>query len=442
MQKTDNNRKFNVVLCNEWIKTFLCGAGVLAGSIVLGTLLMILVYALPTDAMKANVLRSTEIYDYEGVYPQLMWGYKMSQLDNCTDAIMLLNAICSGAGNAVEEAMQVPRTEYREEDPVRSLINYVNDSEAESYGTAYPRYWHGYLVILKPLLLFWDVADIRVMNMFLQMALLMYALYLMLQKRYKAYAPALLFTVMLLNPIAIALSFQFSTIYYLLLLGVIFLLKKDSLTERQLLFWFLLWGIMTAFFDFLTYPLAALCFPLIILILREESWKEAMKKTVMLSLAWGIGYIGMWCGKWTVGSILLQQNLWENALARAAEYESMDYDGGRIKGIQVILKNVMVLVKWPVLLGGLALVIHYGKQLAKRGVGRIRSGSRWLHLLPFAGIACIPFVWYLAAGTHSYIHYWFTYRELCISAFALLAGMVKFLSLDEDWVDEKEDLTD
>lgn len=441
MQKTDKIRKLNTVSLIRWINTFLFGIGVLIGSILLGTILMILVYCLPTAPMKANVQRSTEIYDYEGVYPQLMWGYKMSQLDNCTDAIMLLNAVYDGSGNAVEDAMQVPRIEYQETDPVRSLINYVNDSEAETYGCAYQRYWHGYLTVLKPLLIFWDVADIRMMNMFLQMALLVYVLYLMLQKRYKGYVPAFLFSILLINPVAIALSFQFSTVYYLLMFSVVFLLKKDYMTERQLLLCFLLLGILTAFFDFLTYPLAALCFPLIFLILKEDSWQEALKKALLLSLAWGIGYIGMWCGKWTIGSILLQQNLWENALARAAEYESMDYNGGKVGGVQVILKNIMVLVKWPILLGSLAVCAHYGKQFVKRHIGRMRWRNRWMYLLPFTGIACIPFVWYLAAGTHSYIHYWFTYRELCISVFALLAGAVKFLSLDEDCVDEKSDIT-
>ena len=102
-------------------------AGILVGSILVGTLLLLLVYAVPTDPMKANVRRSTEIYDYEGVYPQLMWGYKMSQLDNCTDATMLLNAIYGGEQGLIERAMQVYRTEYSDEHQVKSLTNFAND---------------------------------------------------------------------------------------------------------------------------------------------------------------------------------------------------------------------------------------------------------------------------------------------------------------------------
>ncbi len=413
-------------------KMIIYGAGILVAGILSGTLLMIAVYCLPVAPMKANAQRSTEIYDYEGVYPQLMWGYKMSQLDNCTDATMLLNAIYSGPGSPVEKAMQVYRTEYYGENPVKSLTNYANDVEAETYGCAYSRYWHGYLVILKPLLLFWDVADIRMMNMFLQITLPGYLLLLMKQKGYGRYIAGFLFSVLLLNPAAISVSFQFSTVYYLMLSGSIFILKHGTLSRKRCMFLFLISGMATAFFDFLTYPLATLCFPLLFLLLKEESWKEAFKKVICYSLIWGIGYIGMWCGKWTIGSILLHRNLWTDALYRAAEYESMEYEDGKVHALQVILKNLSVLMKWPILLGCMAVFIFHIKQFCRKGADMVADlPQRCLRFIPFGLIALMPFAWYLAAGTHSYIHYWFTYRELCISVFALPAGLTKCLLVNE-----------
>lgn len=78
------------------LKKIMRYVGMMAIEIVLGVFLLWLAYLLPTTPMKENVKRSTGIYDYEGVYPQLFWSYKLSQLDNCTDAIMLLNAIYGG----------------------------------------------------------------------------------------------------------------------------------------------------------------------------------------------------------------------------------------------------------------------------------------------------------------------------------------------------------
>lgn len=422
------------------INTGIKYAGILLASILLGMMLMILVYCLPVSSMKANVQRSTEIYEYEGVYPQLMWGYKMSQLDNSTDATMLLNAIYSGSGSVVEKAVRVFRIEYSGENPVISLIKYANDTEAEIYGCAYSRYWHGYLAILKPLLLFFDVADIRVMNMFLQMALFCYIVLLMIRRKYGEYVPAFLISVLLLNPVAIALSFQFSTVYYLMLFSIIYILKKKNLLYKQEILLLFLLGILTAFFDFLTYPLAALFFPLIFILLKENDGKEAIKKVFIGSIVWGIGYVGMWCGKWTIGSILLGQNLWTDALERAMMYEAMDYGNGKINGFQVIFKNVMVLVKWPVLLAGVVLLLYYIKWIMKVGILKIRLKERSLYLAAFGLIFMAPFAWYLAAGTHSYIHYWFTYRELCISVFAVLAGITKMISLCGESADEEQDI--
>ena len=34
--------------------------------------------------------------------------------------------------------------------------------------------------------------------------------------------------------------------------------------------------------------------------------------------------------------------------------------------------------------------------------------------------AILPFLWYMVVSNHSYIHYWFTYRILAISIYAIL----------------------
>lgn len=399
--------------------------GILCISVLLGALCLIMVFMFPTQEMKNNVQRSTAIYDYEGVYPQLMAGYKMSQLDNCTDATMLLNAIYprgTGMKNVIENAMNVYRIEYYDRNPVGSLTDYANDVEGETYTATYSRYWHGYLVPLKILLLFFDVSDIRICNMFLQFTLLFYILYLMLQKGLKQYVPLFAAALLLLNPITIPVSFQFSAVSYIMLVSVIIVMKRKEWREWQWLFLFLMIGIATAYFDFLTFPLVGLYFPMIFLLMQETSWKKATKIVILGSIAWIIGYAGMWCGKWLIGSILTGNNIFSEAFARAGEYTNMEYDDGKVNCFQVILKNVQVLVKWPILFGGIGILVYLINNLVKAGR---THGISVLKFLPFFIIAFAPVCWYIAAGTHSYIHYWFTYRELCVSVFAALTGICK-----------------
>lgn len=139
-------------------------AAVMAGKFLLllavgigaGTIAMALVYLLPVERMEANVRSSMEVFYTESVYPQQVPGYKTTQLDNETDAIMLLGAIYDGGGYPFwQQAMRVARVAM---DGVPSscnvLIRYAWENQIPDSEAEYSRYWHGYMLWLKPLLLF------------------------------------------------------------------------------------------------------------------------------------------------------------------------------------------------------------------------------------------------------------------------------------------------
>ena len=151
---------------------------------VLGCALLVFVFKIPVQEMKKNAQRSTAIYDYEGVYPQLISGYKFSQLDNSTDATMILGAIFPGTGDSLRDAMLVHHIGYVGRNPVGSLTDFANDVKAETYTAVYSRYWHGYLVILKILLLCFDIADIRMISLCCLWGMIFYIV-LQLQKQGK-----------------------------------------------------------------------------------------------------------------------------------------------------------------------------------------------------------------------------------------------------------------
>ena len=192
-------------------------------------------------------------------------------------------------------------------------------------------------------------------------------------------------------------------------------------------FFFMMIGILTAYFDFLTFPLVGLYFPMIFMLLKENDWKKATKKVVLYSIAWIIGYGGMWAGKWIIGSILTGQNFLMDALTRANGYANPNE--AEVSRIQIIMKNVFVLVKWPIFYVGIGIATKMYLHLLKALKAR---RSNWQIAFPYLVIAAAPIVWYMAAGTHSYIHYWFTYRELCVSVFAILVGMWKVGEADRD----------
>lgn len=90
------------------------------------------------------------------------------------------------------------------------------------------------------------------------------------------------------------------------------------------------------------------------------------------------------------------------------------------------------MIKWPVVLAGAGASARLLLQLAKCRRIKEHLGREWG--IPFGIMAFAPVVWYIALGSHSYIHYWFTYRELCVSIFALLTCLVKM----QDGISEKD----
>lgn len=112
--------------------------------------------------MEANVRSSIDIFYTESVYPQQVKGYKSSQLDNETDAIMLLDAIHPAQNrSALENALRVSRITFSDTtSSCIDLIQYAWENKTLDQTVDYTRYWHGYLVWLKPLLLLMDYADL------------------------------------------------------------------------------------------------------------------------------------------------------------------------------------------------------------------------------------------------------------------------------------------
>lgn len=417
-------------------------------SILTAAGLMILLYRLPTAPIKANVWRSHYIYDYEGSYPQWAAEYKMTQLDNVTDGYMLLEAMFAGEDDPVRNAMNNPYTVYEGVNPDKAAVLESHNTEGASGRGEHGRYWHGYLLFLKPLLSFLEVSDLRIMNMILCLGLSFYFIRLTEITLGKKTMAAVMTSWLILNPVSIIMSFQFSTSFYVMLLASILVLKRHGwLSQRgRYGYFFLFIGIVTNFVDFLTYPIVAMAVPLILSVLLEEKRgrKESgpqmqqfqhtginrlcgshsiqvLLKCIFRSFAWLFGYAGMWLGKWIMGTLLTGQSFIADAF-NEAKVQSTGQDeiyGVSVSPLGSILKNVRVIVKWPFILLFLFILLFITLGILCRKLALVR-GRRSCSLALIA-VGLYPVVWYSLLQVHSITCYWFTYRNLSVT---VLAGMV------------------
>lgn len=173
--------------------------------------------------------------------------------------------------------------------------------------------------------------------------------------------------------------------------------------------------------DFLTYPLAALGMPLLmVMILKNENERSTNCKAVIKSAVyWSIGYFGMWILKWGLATVVLNENIFENAIGAAKDRTSQMIDDIYYSRMEVIITNIKVMLKRPYFFVLLVSVWYCMKRKLTIQKDSLRR------IVPYILVFLMPFVWYMVMFNHSWLHFWFTYRSLCISIFAFQCGLLQ-----------------
>lgn len=390
-----------------------------------GTLLLMAVYSLPVDAIDAHVRSSAATIQKEGTYPQL-YSWCQSQLDNWTDSIMLLEAADATEASVPEKAMNAYRGSLAGYNPAQSLIGrYVQDAEFTET-VSYARYWHGYLIAVKPLLTFFDYNTIRILNGVLQLGTLLFVCILMSRKELKPFIVPYLLCYLMLMPVAMAKCLQFSACYYVFTAGVIaLLLLKDSARNRYAYLIFLNIGIATAYFDLLTYPITTFGIPMIVYLAlsKDDALEEKLGGIVRNGLLWCFGYGAMWSSKWIIAGIVTGENVIRNAIdVFVTRTSTASADGLTHYSVFTCeIMNLTSFIKTPFVM----LVIAFLFYLVMRRIRHcdLNRENTATVISPYLILALVPFVWFAFATNHSTIHYWFTNKACVMTLAAILFGM-------------------
>ena len=187
-------------------------------------------------------------------------------------------------------------------------------------------------------------------------------------------------------------------------------------------FFFLIIGMMTSYFDLLTYPLITWGIPIVWwLIINEENLtaKKYLEQVILLGIAWIIGYGGMWFGKWILASIVLNKNIIVEALKevllRTSAYNEVTFSqSNRFYAIYMNWKHYNYKLYVFILLGWLCYWLTHGFFFGWSKLSREKYPAYLL-------IGCSSFAWYLVLMNHTQIHHAFTYRIFGISIAAFFA---------------------
>lgn len=410
--------------------------------IVAGIALNVGAFLLPQHPIHNHILDSVSVFQQEGTFPYLIPGYKGTILDNNSDAWMLLLADFDGNEGIVDKAMSGYYWVYPcENTGMVGTDNLTVMGDKEPCGVnQYSRYWHGWLFFLRFGLLFFNYSDLRALNMILQFVLIITCFILLERRGLSDYLFAFLTAMLVLVPPATAFSFEYSFIFYIFMSGMIVMLRYHERIESDLgysLYFFIL-GLCTSYFDFLTFPLLTLGMPLVTVGLLREKHKTDIEfnyisEIIWYSIAWSIGYAGMWVSKWVVGSLLTSHNIVRDAVSQVILRTSHTNGLGELSNVKIsylytICANMGVICKGPYILLFIVSILYSVRKLRKT---KCNFRKRMNAAVSFLFIAAMPFVWYYFAMNHSALHNHFTYRELVLCVFSGLCAIERFSGADK-----------
>jgi hypothetical protein len=364
---------------------------------------MIATQLIPNSWVAGNVKKSQEIIRAESIYhdayhvPQTHW---LAGSDGYSDNIFIEQQIADRSHGVIYGAMM----------------------------PSYDRYWHGYSIFLRPLLVFFDLSHIRQLLVICFIVTLVVLAHLI--AKYISLVVAVIFGIALalVNPPIIMISLQYSNMFLLMLAAsiVLLLLLAKKRPKHEIFIFFAAVGSLTSFFDLLTTPAITLGIPLLLYVayrIKNQDKKNLLKDVVICASIWGAGYLVTWFAKWMIGSLVLNRNIFQEATQKIAFWSS---DSSTITNKNVGVWSVFMewgarlIVYWPLLgLAGLGLVLTLTSKL----LSFLRKKSSNLHLSSILALlipSLIPIAWIVLARQHSFNHQWFSYRHLIILIFGLL----------------------
>lgn len=357
---------------------------------------MVLVHCIPSSAVEENMRTAVEMIDAEGDHYTPYHG--ASSLDSFTDKLMITT-----------------NKKGTTSDPIFLAID----------NQGYSRYWHGYQIVLRPMLAIFTYAQIRQINTLFFFFLLCLAFSMIRKKINLQTAIVFLITMACMGLTVIPISLQFSSVFNILLLFTLYLLRFRDISNAQYIpLSFMIVGMTTNFFDLLTSPILTLGIPLVILIClyskhTQRNWFYRFKKIISCSLFWVIGYGACWISKWAIASLVTRTNVFESAL-EAILFRSMGNEQYPVDRFATIQKNLDRLFQQN---GSEIILCTCFILLAVLAITFRPRLIQYKDATLFIGISTFSFVWYFCLANHSDIHDFFTFRTAGVAIFALLTAL-------------------
>lgn len=378
---------------------------------------------IPQKNIDKNIASSVVKLVEEGLFCRILDGKSSAMLDNFTDSTIITVTKSTDFKTNPVSFLTNPIIEpgdINEYDPLSNLENYVA-GKVNAKGT-YVRYWMGFRIFLRPLFSFFDYSQIRIIQLAL-LLLLGLATALSVWKN-TGFMTAVMygFSILLIRPLVISRSFQFSCCLFIAMIAVLAVpFVKRRLDDMK--GFFMVVGMLTMFFDFYTVPVLTFGMPMIYYAAIQSVSQDAVKMRDVISsfLHWAAGYVGMWIAKLFMVEIATDESGFANAFSEFMHWMGPHKETGE----QVSAWQALDAVRKVVFESTATNIVMAMFAVCMLAVLLIRIGRKDLSVnafkknLPVLFVAALPIAWFCAAANPTKTHTFFQYRSIAATYWAV-----------------------
>lgn len=388
--------------------------------------LLIITAKIPKQAISKNMKESVGFFKEHIGIDEIQKRREYTSIHYYADSILLNIIYCIDSDNPVESVIWAKYYETVKADINRDFITVVeNDNNPNQQ---YMRYWHGSMVILRPLFVFFNIEQIYLINKIVMWGLAIILLIILL-KKCKILALAYITAMIMIAFPIVPMCLEYIWTFYIMIISSIIAILIEKKGNSNLFILFFINGMLTCYFDFLTTEIITLFVPVIFVIYirkkeeRLNDFKEGFLLLVKISILWGIAYSGMWFAKWILSSIILKtditQYVKDNVMLRINGLQGLD--SYKELYSEVIFKNWHTL--YPInivkrtsdlIIGVTFFIITILICFDWRNINK-----KWIVAILLI-ISAMPYIRYLILANHSYRHAFFTFRSQIITIICIV----------------------
>ena len=440
----------------KYILTFIITMGILISLLFLSSLI-------PSNKIENNVRKSSEILMQDGEKKLVDTYFRQDCLFYFTDALMINTAYSIDSTNPYSSMLlarknYVPGKTQNFHEEIQMHIGtspkytdkYYNTFQvAELYGLMhgddivdsyeYTRYWHGYLIFLRPLLAIMDLGAIRILTIALTVILSIVIVWQIIKKLNLITAIIYIIGFILFDLFIVCNSMNEITTFMIALVAMIFILLRNGKFKNPALV-FLCIGMCTSFLDLLTTPLITigLTLPIYVLLNFKESNKKLYIECIKICIAWAVGYGLCWALKWVITDLTLHKHIISDAINQIMYRTSADRTLFEVvmKNLDAIGKNVIIIFIGLLVIYSIIGLIKefYLSKVKNKKTPKIEL----LKVAIFIIIAIFPFIWYFLIRNHSFVHSFFTNRNYIITIINIQIALTIYMGIQNNLINKED----